>query len=113
MSVASSATITGMTFDPAWTYDPARFPNGVDADWCAGYLSVGPMPDGRAWCLMPLTLGRLRIVIAEDVHTAGEHWCYSDSIAAMASYFAGPEQPPVGWSRHMRPDGTMEYPDHG
>ena len=90
--------------------DSERFPDGVD-EWADGYLDVQPMPDGRAWCLVPLIGGRLRIMIAEDHFTAGEHWCYSDPVAALISYHAGPEHAPTGWSRHMRLDRTREYPD--
>ena len=89
--------------------DPDKFPPG--GDWWTGYLQVRAMPDGRAWCLLPLTLGRLRIVIAEDQWTAGEHWCYSDTKAALDSYLRGPGHTPRHWSRHMRPDGTMEHPN--
>jgi hypothetical protein len=92
--------------------DPRRFPPDRD-EWQSGYLSVMAMDDGRAWCLMPLTLGRLRIVIAEDCWTAGEHWCYSDPDAAYISYLAGPQTPPTGWTRHMLPDGSFEYPEAG
>ena len=86
-----------------------RFPEG----WTyldGGYMAGKPMRDGRWWCLMPLTLGRLRIVIAEDEWTAGEHWCYDNVAAAWACWEAGPDHTPVGWSRHMLPDGTKEYP---
>lgn len=93
-------------------FDEVRFPHGVDADWCAGYLTVQPMRDGRAWCLVPLLLGRLRIMIAEDQWTAGEHWCFNDNGAALASYTMGPDVPPKGWSRHMRADGTYERPEY-
>jgi len=84
-----------------------RFPedwNPVDA----GYITGMPMDDGRYWCLLLLTFGRLRIVIAEDQFSAGEHWCYEDNAAAMLSYFAGSDVPPVGWKRHMLPDGMFE-----
>ena len=89
--------------------DPKRFPKGFDAHE-NGYLAVEPMPDGRAWCLLALTLGRLRIVIAEDQFTAGEHWCYDNNLAATMSYKAGPDVEPIGWSRHMHPNGDLEYP---
>ena len=53
--------------------DPELFPDG-EAEWSDGYFAVQPMADGRAWCLVPLIGGRLRIMIAEDHFTAGEHW---------------------------------------
>ena len=84
-----------------------RFP----ADWdpkANGYLAGVPMPDGRYWCLLLLTFGRLRIVIAEDRWTAGEHWCYEDNAAALGCYIRGSQFVPTGWKRHMRPDGTYE-----
>ena len=52
-------------------YDPDRFP---DDSWQEGVLAAQPMADGRAWCLIPLTFGRVRIVIAEDQFSMGEHW---------------------------------------
>ena len=51
---------------------------------------------------------RLRIVIAEDITTAGEHWCYEDNGAALASYLRGPDEEPTGWKRHMLPTGEFE-----
>jgi hypothetical protein len=90
--------------------DPQRFPESDDS-WAGSYISVKAMPDGRAWCLMSLSLGRLRIVIGEDQFTCGEHWCYEDNVKAVASYVAGPEVTPTGWSRHMLPDYTFEYPE--
>jgi hypothetical protein len=90
-------------------YDPVRFPHGT-TDWADSYVDVQPMPDGRAWCLVPLIGGRLRIMIAEDQFTAGEHWCYDNKFAAVLSYHAGPWVEPTGWSRHMHPDGRLEYP---
>lgn len=99
-----------MCFDQ-WRLTPEyRFPNGFDAEE-NGYIDTRRMDDGRYWCLMNLTLGRLRIVIAEDQFTAGEHWCFSDTVAAVRSYMLGPGYPPRGWSRHMTPDGRFEYPD--
>jgi hypothetical protein len=89
--------------------DPVKFPPGRD-DWHESYLEVQPMEDGRAWCLVPLIGGRLRIMIAEDQWTAGEHWCFNDAVHAVASYVAGPDVEPTGWSRHMHPDGRLEYP---
>ena len=83
----------------------------IPADWdykANGYVMGTPMADGRWWCLLPLTFGRFRIVIAEDIFTAGEHWCYDDNLAAILSYYRGPDVPPTGWKRHMRPDGTFE-----
>ena len=53
------------------TFDPIRFP---DDTWQEGFIAVQPMDDGRAWCLMPLTFGRVRLVIAEDWCSMGEHW---------------------------------------
>jgi hypothetical protein len=52
-------------------FDPVRFPG---KDWLMGVIAARPMADGRAWCLVPLLLGRLRIVIAEDEFSMGEHW---------------------------------------
>jgi len=52
-------------------FDSARFP---DDRWLEGVTAALPMADGRAWCLIPLTFGRLRIVIAEDQFSMGEHW---------------------------------------
>lgn len=87
-----------------------RFPEGWDPVE-QGYIDGRLMDDGRYWCLLGLTLGRLRIVIAEDEFTAGEHWCYNNNAQALASFDAGPEVTPVGWSRHMRPDGTFDRPE--
>lgn len=84
-----------------------RFPEDWDAK-ANGYVMGQPMADGRYWCLLLLTFGRLRIVIAEDQFSAGEHWCYEDNSAAMLSYLSGPDVPPVGWKRHMLPDGSFE-----
>ena len=87
-----------------------RFPE----DWspeAAGYITGVPMEDGRYWCLLELTFGRYRIVIAEDQWSAGEHWCYEDNWAALMSWMAGPEKTPTGWKRHMLPDGTFERQD--
>jgi hypothetical protein len=83
----------------------------IPDDWdfqANGYLMGQPMPDGRWWCLLELWGQRLRIVIAEDIFTAGEHWCYEDNGAALASYLRGPEFVPTGWKRHMLPDGRFE-----
>jgi hypothetical protein len=92
---------------------PRRFPEGWDAK-DEGYLGAIPMEDGRMWCLMPLTFGRVRIVIAEDQFTAGEHWCYSDYMVGLLNWNLGPDHTPEGWSRHMLPDGTFERRDeHG
>lgn len=87
-----------------------RFPEDWDPK-ANGYLAGSKMEDGRFWCLLPLTLGRLRIVIAEDYATAGEHWCYDDNYVAMACYLRGPDTPPIGWKRHMLPDGTLRGSD--
>ena len=86
-----------------------RFPDGFDYAG-EGYYAAWHMDDGRLWSLMPLIGRRLRIVIVEDWSTAGEHWCYSNRLAAMISYAHGPDGHPFGWSRHMHPDGTFEYP---
>lgn len=90
-----------------------RFPE--DWDYKAdGYIACVDMEDGRKWCLLPLALGRLRIVIAEDRWTAGEHWCYDDNTAAILSYHRGPDVAPTGWTRHMLPNGRFErYNQHG
>lgn len=53
------------------TFDPERFPTD---EWLEGMIAARPMADGRAWCLIPLTFGRLRIVIAPDEFSMGEHW---------------------------------------
>lgn len=90
-----------------------RFPPDWDPK-TEGYLAGEKMEDGRWWCLMPLTMGRLRIVIAEDEFTTGEHWCYSDTKAALVSFGKGPTVPPTGWSRHLRSDGVFErFNEHG
>ena len=91
-----------------------RFPEDWDPIEDGGYLAARLMDDGRYWCLMQLTFGRLRIVIAEDWSTAGEHWCYSNNVDAVLSYDRGPDVPPTGWSRHTTfPDYKHEYPDLG
>jgi hypothetical protein len=86
----------------------------IPDDWdfqANGYLLGIPMEDGRWWCLLPLWGGRLRIVIVEDIFSAGEHWCYGDNAAAMQSYLAGPNVAPTGWTRHMLPGGGFERRD--
>ena len=87
-----------------------RFPENWDPIKDGGYLAGTKMDDGRWWCLLELTMGRNRIVIAEDQFTAGEHWCYSDPYVGLANWHLGPDHTPVGWSRHMRLDGSREYP---
>jgi hypothetical protein len=109
-----SCNHSGECFD-TWRLTPEyRFPDGFEAE-ANGYIDTRVMDDGRYWCLLNLTLGRLRIVIAEDQFTAGEHWCFPEGdegrVAAIRSYMLGPSYPPRGWSRHMHPDGTMEYPN--
>jgi len=92
---------------------PRRFPEGWKP-FDHGYLHGVEMEDGRWWCLLELFGGRLRIVIAEDEFTSGEHWCFSDVRAGWMSYFNGPTEAPVGWSRHMLPDGRFErFDQHG
>src|SRR5262245_26947778 len=66
-----------------------KFPQGWKPE-DAGYVLGQEMDDGRWWCVMPLTFGRLRIVIAEDQYTAGEHWCYSNPGLAIANWANGP-----------------------
>ena len=85
-----------------------RFPEGWNPKEDGGYIMGEPMEDGRYWCLLLLTFGRLRIVIAEDQFSAGEHWCYENNVDAVLSYFRGLGEPPFGWKRHMLPDGTFE-----
>ena len=90
-----------------------RFPDGWDPK-DEGYIAGVPMDDGRWWCLMPLWGNRVRIVIAEDQFTAGEHWCYSDAVAGFVNWSFGPEHTPDGWTRHMLPGGGFERRDeHG
>jgi hypothetical protein len=79
-----------------------RFPKGWDPR-AEGYVAGRRMDDGRWWCLMPLIGNRLRIVIAEDQYTAGEHWCYDNALTALINYDNGPTHSPTGWSRHMLP----------
>jgi hypothetical protein len=52
-------------------YDPQHFP---DDSWQEGILLHRPMADGRAWCMIPLVGGRVRIVIVPDRFSMGEHW---------------------------------------
>lgn len=95
-----------------------RFPEGWNPK-NEGYIDGRPMADGRWWCLLPLTMGRVRIVIAEDQFTAGEHWCYSDPNKGVQEwskgcFYVGDDSisfSPEGWSRHMFPDGSFEYPE--
>lgn len=84
-----------------------RFPDDWDPT-NEGYLAGRPMADGRYWCLMPLTFGRNRIVIAEDQFTVGEHWCFSDPLRGLQQWALGPDHAPEGWTRHMLPDGSFE-----
>jgi hypothetical protein len=44
--------------------------------WDEGYLATRPIGDEPfpALCLMPLTFGRLRVVVATDEYSAGEHY---------------------------------------
>lgn len=87
-----------------------RFPDDWDPK-AEGYLGGKLMDDGRWWCLMPLSLGRVRIVIAEDEFTAGEHWCYSDPAVGVIQWAMGcidPDHILDGWTRHMLPDGSFE-----
>lgn len=84
-----------------------RFPDDWDPK-AEGYIAGMPMEDGRWWCLAPLSLGRVRIVIAEDEYTAGEHWCYSDPTLGVIQWAKGSEHTPDGWTRHMFPDGKFE-----
>jgi hypothetical protein len=94
-----------------WRLTPEyRFPDGFEAE-ANGYIATKKMDDGRYWCLLRLIGERLRIVIAEDQFTAGEHWCFNSNDSAIRSYMLGPSYTPRGWSRHMHPDGTMEYPN--
>ena len=105
-----SCNHSGECFD-SWRLTPEyRFPDGFEAE-ANGYIATRKMDDGRYWCLLRLIGERLRIVIAEDQYTAGEHWCFNNNDSAIRSYMLGPAYPPRGWSRHMHPDGTMEYPN--
>jgi hypothetical protein len=38
------------------------------------YEAVRPLSDGQWLCLMKLTFNRMRLIVAPDEWTAGEHW---------------------------------------
>ena len=44
--------------------------------WRDGYLATRPLGEGEfpALALMPLTFGRLRVVVVPDEFSAGEHY---------------------------------------
>lgn len=87
--------------------DPERW---GDMSWAWGYAAIKPTPDGKYVALMELIFG-VRIVVCEDKTTAGEHWCYTEDVMAGVESFLRFPEPPTGWSRHMLPDGSFEYPE--
>lgn len=97
------------TQQPILTPDDDGFP-----PWARGYVAVRPL-DGDRWLvlmqLIPLPYSyneRTRIAIATP-DAVGEHWCYTNGLAGILEFAAWP-QPLTNWSRHMRADGTVEYP---
>lgn len=80
--------------------------------WAVGYWAVRPLDDDVHWlALMPLTSGRARVAVCTP-GGPGEHWCYPDPADAVSCFGTYPDITP-GWSRHMHPDGRMEYPADG
>lgn len=99
-----------ITQQPILTPDDDEFP-----PWATGYIAVRPLDDDHWLVLMQLIpipgtgQDRTRIAVATE-HGVGEHWCYTDGVAGILEFVSWP-QPPTYWSRHMRPDGTFEYPE--
>lgn len=83
--------------------------------WATGYLAVRHLDDDHWLVLMRLIpipgmdQERTRIAIA-TADGPGEHWCYTDGVQGIFDFAMWPH-PPTYWSRHMRPDGTFEYPE--
>jgi len=81
----------------------------MDTNWMDSYDFIRPLGDGKYLVIGDLIFGK-RIAIATP-DSLGEHWCYTDDPArAFLSFLSWP-QPPIGWSRHMLPDGSFEYPE--
>ena len=44
------------------------------ADWTEQYEHIKPLDDGTYLVMFPITFGRLRLAIAQDEWSLGEHW---------------------------------------
>ncbi len=78
-------------------------------DWIDSYEMIRPLGEGKYLVIWDLIFGkRIAVATREGV---GEHWCFTTRPdAAMLSFLMWP-LPPFGWSRHMLPDGSFEYPE--
>lgn len=80
-------------------------------DWMESYDMIRPLGEGKYLVIWDLIFGK-RIAVA-TAEALGEHWCYSTPQAidfALLSFIMWP-LPPIGWTRHMLPDGSFEYPE--
>lgn len=70
-------------------------------------IACRDLPNGLHGCLMPMTFGKARLVVASQVdkhEIYDDGWCYESPVMAMMALAAwdGEGDPPVGWHRHIR-----------
>lgn len=95
--------------------DEYLFPAGRPT-WAEGYIAAKPIedegdPTAQLWLtVVPLTFGRARLCVATAGNASVEHWCMSSPGYALLCWLLWPREV-VGWNRHQRRDGVLEWPD--
>lgn len=80
----------------------------TDMEWAEPYLAVRQLEEEDKFLVVAPQVFSLRVAVATPT-SMGEHWCYRDVVEALIAFQLYPEMP-EGWTRHMLPNGEMEYP---
>jgi hypothetical protein len=84
------------------------FPDGREL-WMEGYIAARHIKGGE-WIVVRQMIFSDRLAVMSEGDADIEHWCFKSLAAVFVAWVLYPNVP-GGWTRHLRRDGTMEYPD--